>query len=418
MNIAILIDNFNENTMIRQPWNYAYVIANELASSGEKVEIFTNNQSGCASKEKLDSCTIQRLDVKSLCNLTKTSLETISKQKPDVLYFFGNSLSGIYLQRIKRLNIPLVLHISSVHYSLSDLKVLSIRNLFSHRINLLAALPFGSCFVRKLNSSVIGEITVPSKAIKKSVVRLGVSEGKIHVAPLTFNNFEWPEKNGLISIKDTEEILNVGKNKSNFIITYLGSPSTIRGTDILIDAAKILKNNNSKAKIFMLLRSDWNDEDKEKDFLLRKIRQLSLNETIKVVIGTLPRNFLKRYIAISDILVFPFKIVQSEPPLAILEAMALGKPVITTHTCGLPELVNSKAFIVKPSDASNLAEMIMFAERYRIKTSKLGRDACDYVSKLPRNEYLGKWAKKVLYQAIQSDIAFKHVSTGHNRRLT
>jgi len=367
---------------------------------GENVKIFTNYQRGVSLTATLGiKAKVQMLPVSNLCHMNKSSLDIIKNGKPDVVYFFGNPLSGVYLECFKCLKAPIVLHISSVHYSFSDLKTLSLKNAFSHRVHVITSLPPTIFLVRKLNSTVITLITVPSKAIKASLVRQGVSSERIRVAPLTFDAAN-------SAIGGSAATLNIRKSlklgKENFVATYLGSPNTVRGTDILLHSAKILRNKVRNLKILLLCRRDFKEDNKDEKLLFQLIKKSNLGNTVEIVRGTLTRYTVNSYLRASDIVVFPFKIVQSEPPLAVLEAMALGKPVITTKTCGLPELVNlDRGFLVEPGDANALADTIYYSMQNSEILVKLGRQAKDFISTLPSCKELGKWTNSVFCQAIQ-----------------
>jgi sugar transferase (PEP-CTERM/EpsH1 system associated) len=62
-------------------------------------------------------------------------------------------------------------------------------------------------------------------------------------------------------------------------------------------------------------------------------------------------------------------------PLAILEALALGKPVVATHVGGIPEVVQDglTGFLVAPKDPQALAEKILLLLRHPETASDLGR---------------------------------------------
>ena len=77
----------------------------------------------------------------------------------------------------------------------------------------------------------------------------------------------------------------------------------------------------------------------------------------------------------SDVIVLPFKIVQSEPPLSVLEAMRLGKVVVTTNVGTLAEIVaDGRGILVEPNSANALTQAIMFLTNHPEK-SKLIREA-------------------------------------------
>ena len=79
----------------------------------------------------------------------------------------------------------------------------------------------------------------------------------------------------------------------------------------------------------------------------------------------------------SDIIVIPTKYVHNEPPLVILEAMNLGKAVITTNVCGLPEIVKDNGFLVEPNSKSFFVSpftscVVSFTFTFPYESSRVG----------------------------------------------
>lgn len=67
-------------------------------------------------------------------------------------------------------------------------------------------------------------------------------------------------------------------------------------------------------------------------------------------------------------------------PLSLLEAFALGKPVIATNLGGMRELVgeNERGWLVPPGDAQALAEAMQWMASHPCEAGELGRQAFDY----------------------------------------
>jgi glycosyltransferase involved in cell wall biosynthesis len=61
----------------------------------------------------------------------------------------------------------------------------------------------------------------------------------------------------------------------------------------------------------------------------------------------------------SQAVVMPFLLVPSEIPLAILEAMQHGTPVITTRSGGTSEFVGQAGYIIPPANSKALANAIL-----------------------------------------------------------
>jgi glycosyltransferase involved in cell wall biosynthesis len=378
MKILMIHSNFSQQNILKQPWKVTYELSQYLAKRGHEVVIFTDVIGKVEFRNTLVE--VKCVNHEHLCSKIRLIKPLIKGKNFDVLLYFGNSLSGIYLNGLKGIHLPLVLHISSVHYSFSELRYLSLKELASHSLHLCLSLPPLSYVVHLLNKDPISIIVVPNNFLKERLVEYGVNEHKILVLPVGFNVKEY--------IEDEDSFVN-SKEKlcfpsEEFIITYLGSPSTIRGTDTLIKATYLLNKWFKRFKVLLLLRVDSKEEIREENFLRSLIKMLNLSSKFFVNSGILSREKIKEYIYASDVVALPFKIVQSEPPLSILESMALGKPVITTKTCGLPELIgNDRGVLVEPDNPKDLALAIYRLYQDPEERSEIGKKAREFALKQP-----------------------------------
>ena len=221
---------------------------------------------------------------------------------------------------------------------------------------------------------------VPNNFLKERLVKCGVNGQKILVFPIGFNAREYFEnESNIVNIKE-----RLGFSSEEFIITYLGSPLTIRGTDTLIMAAYLLNKWLKRFRVLLLLRVDSKEEIKEEFFLRSLIKKLNLSSRFFVTSGILSRERIKEYIRASDVIALPFKIVQSEPPLSVLESMALGKPVVTTKTCSLSGLIgNGRGVLVEPNNPKDLALAIYELAQDPQHRVNIGQKARSFALKMP-----------------------------------
>lgn len=97
------------------------------------------------------------------------------------------------------------------------------------------------------------------------------------------------------------------------------------------------------------------------------------------------RNDIREILHISDIVVLPSRFREGLPK-SLLEAMAMGKPVVTTDVAGCREVVEEggNGFLVKPRDAESLAARIgelaadgAMRERFGERSLELARQTFD-----------------------------------------
>ncbi len=77
------------------------------------------------------------------------------------------------------------------------------------------------------------------------------------------------------------------------------------------------------------------------------------------VMPTVPADRMPEIYRDHDIFVFPS--LMEGLPTVLLEAMAAGMPVITTETCGMPDIIENEfnGLLIRPADASQLEEAIV-----------------------------------------------------------
>ena len=127
-----------------------------------------------------------------------------------------------------------------------------------------------------------------------------------------------------------------------------------KGIDTLIDAAKLLENENFNFSIY--------GYGPLEDELQEQINYLGVdNISIK---GHLGSNEVPNVLRSSDLLVSPCRVAKNGDmdgfPTIILESMAYGLPVLTTAVSAIPELIkdNENGFIVESNDSIMLSNKI------------------------------------------------------------
>lgn len=334
--ILTIASEFNGEYVRYQPWRQIYEVGKIFSQRGIEFVIGTNT----AEEKSVKGLKILRLDQKKLRILSKTSKEKILQFKPDVILWMGNPLSGTYIKKNSVDNIPIILYISSVHMGWKELKNLTLREIFqSNLLNFFTAFFPLKNLVKNLNHKNISFIIVPNNTIRERLIQLGVSKHKIVKIPLCFE-----------SNIELDKLKKIKVKKKPFTICYLGPSFSIRGTGILLEVIKLLKKDGYNILLNFLLRSP--NPDIEKAYFKKICEKKGISENVEIKAGFLTEQVLFQEIANSDIVVIPTKYVWNEPPLAILESMMLGKPVVTSNVCGLPELVSNLGFCTDPNEKS------------------------------------------------------------------
>ena len=175
---------------------------------------------------------------------------------------------------------------------------------------------------------------------------------------------------------------------------YFTSPLTLRGTDTLVKAfAKVRKEK--KCKLIFLSRID-DPELKKEEIILKKIaRKYNVLDSMKIYSDYLSHNDLKKYISTADLVCIPFKIVISDVPISILEAMSLGKPVISTNVASIPELL-SNGVTINANDPKSLAKCILILLNNQKLINELGKKNKTSMNQYPKWEQIAWKFEKII----------------------
>lgn len=111
------------------------------------------------------------------------------------------------------------------------------------------------------------------------------------------------------------------------------------------------------------------------------VRDVSLPQRVRLVLDA-PYGHYRDLLQACDLLVLPLRpLVKSTGQVALLEAMALGKPVIATRVVGTVDYVQSglNGILVPPGNPSALREAIVGLLRDPVARERLGRAALESV---------------------------------------
>jgi glycosyltransferase involved in cell wall biosynthesis len=383
------------------------------AYEGCFVSVISDRASDLPNEEEIDGIHVIRIDhLTPLPLINKLTLEKLSlKNSPDAIIWCGSPLSALYLNQLKTPR-PIIWDIDIDLSNLKTLTQISLRELINpkHKLltTLILAILLPRFFFRSIaNSSLIAKIIVPSQHIKKTLIKIGVLSNKIEIIPSTIEKVA--EANTNRNKKKNESRDSLGIAQQNLIVTYFGSPCTLRGTDTAIYGMKKVAVYNKNVQLFILSRRpldtfvDKNDHLKKEETSLFELRtKLHLENNVTIISGIMNKDVLREYVNASDLIVLPFKFVFSEPPLAILESMALGKTVLTTNLGTLAEIVDGeRGILIKPGDSESFAHSILHVVTHPEKLALLGKRAQEYAFLLPDWDAVALRFQEIVTQTVK-----------------
>ena len=174
----------------------------------------------------------------------------------------------------------------------------------------------------------------------------------------------------------------LGLSDDDFVMVFSGRITKEKGVSELIDAM-ILLDNYSNIKLLIIGSPFFGNTENEDDFVRElKLKAESIKERI-IFTGFIPYSDMPQYLKLSDIAVIP-SLWDDPCPNTVLEAQAMGLPIITTRRGGIPEEVTDKNAILLSTDehfVDNLTSSIVDLYQHldkRIQMSKASIENSKY----------------------------------------
>jgi len=170
-----------------------------------------------------------------------------------------------------------------------------------------------------------------------------------------------------------------GNDKKKFILCHTANKNatTEKGQDTLIKALGIIHSHGYDASVKFIGDSEIRDEFEK----LAKENGVSDRITFTGLLAK--KELVREELISSDIFVYPTR--AEGLPRSMIEAMAVGLPVISTPIGGIPELVSEK-YLVNVGDYKLLAEKIMRLMDNRDELEEMSRNNFMTAAKYERSK--------------------------------
>ena len=140
----------------------------------------------------------------------------------------------------------------------------------------------------------------------------------------------------------------LGLDEDDFVMVFSGRVTKEKGVSELIDAIIQLKQYK-KIKLLIIGSSFYGDATREDSFIKNLKQKAEIIKNRILFTGYIPYSQMPQYLKISDIAVIPS--LWDDPfPTTVLEAQAMGLPIITTRLGGIPEEVTEDNAILLDTD--------------------------------------------------------------------
>lgn len=250
----------------------------------------------------------------------------------------------------------------------------------------------------------IKKTVASSTAVKNSLIDAGLQKSSIEVIPpiikSSFNiNVGNPE------IRDELRI-----EKDAPVISYMGNLSNNKGLDLALDCLAGIKERYPDVILLMILNmpiETYNSEtrqDADMDLLRTikaRIREHKLEKNVRPI-GLTER--MPEILAASDVFIMPFRTLEgvADPPLSLLEAMAVGKPVVATSVGSIPEWLEDgvNGLLIEPHNCGQLERSIVRLIDNPKEAEKMGMTSASIINGSFRADKVTSRLEKIYHQVI------------------
>lgn len=183
-------------------------------------------------------------------------------------------------------------------------------------------------------------IAVTEKA--KSVLELeGVPSNKITVIPPSIDIEMFKPRP-----KDKKMLRQYNLKDTDINILFTGRIVYDKGIEDLIYAFKLLCDKHDNVRLLILGKGKW------KGRIINILKRYNLQDKVRFL-GFLPYEQIEKFYNIADIFCTPSRITrfwQEQFGFVFAEAMACGKPVVSTHAGSIPEVLGGTGLLVSPGN--------------------------------------------------------------------
>jgi glycosyltransferase involved in cell wall biosynthesis len=342
---------------------YAQNLVNELAKLGHDVYVIApitrRIQPNTLHHANVSVKRVPIINVPSLRYLTfqlrfKKAISELEEEVGKIDIYHSNGIGGLIISNSKY---PLIV---TAHHAIKDIQQRSPLKLsFSDFVN--EENPIGAFLERKLISRASKIISVSNATKKFLIEHYNIPESNINVVHngIYADHYTFSEE----EINKVRSLFGIDNDEKLILCTPRRVDEPRKGIKYLLAA---LSNVFSHVSAKCIITGSGKRSGFSK--YLSNLPQGRVQFP-----GLLDEKIKRRLFAACDIFVLPSLLEGC--PLAILEAMAAGVPIVSTNVGGIPELVKERnGILVDPQNPIHLAEAMLFFLLDEEKSRKIGRN--------------------------------------------
>lgn len=312
-------------------------LAHYLSRQGFDLTVYTYSIEGVVSKETVDGMEVVRLKVFNRGKLAPISFllsvgVKLFKHRKRYSIFQGHQLpmgiiAGIMGRLLKKKTVAKIEGMDDIlRYKGAKIKTAILHKFIDRVISL-------------------------GNSTTKELISLGIPEEKIVYIPNAF---------------DSSYAQEIQKDDKENRVLFVGRLEYEKAPDVLLKAWQIVLKDHPDAELIML------GDGKERAELKGLLIEFGISDSVKMK-GTV--NNVRDYLLEASVFVLPSRI--EGVPIAMLEAMAAGVPVVVTPVGDIPDIIkdSENGIFVKPDDIEGLAETISELLSHPEKRKSLAKKA-------------------------------------------
>jgi glycosyltransferase involved in cell wall biosynthesis len=299
----------------------------------------------------------------------------LSAKGYELLTFPGDGHSPLFLvhalRALRRLK-PDIIH---AHGSLRMAQLLSIVKKFTSArcVMTLTKMPSSDILLKSSIRSA-DEIICLTNYVAGELERKGVRN--VHVVPYGL------EPTFLQTISRDNNL--VSRRGEIARLCFWGDATKRRGFETVLDCYESMPDDYRGIRLFLAVRK-MEDTFVDRVIALQEMRNLTILTPKRLANfprATINLEPIAQVVGAADIVLLPFLENPLEPPLTLVESMALGRPVITTSVNSNSELIgsNERGILVEKARPDLFKEAVISCLKGDIDLENLGRRARDFIS--------------------------------------
>lgn len=207
-----------------------------------------------------------------------------------------------------------------------------------------------------------------------------VDPNKVIYMDNSFNFIEFDK----VKITDKDEFKKkLGIDNKTYIYGYLGRLIKIKGADLMIESFNKIKDNVKDSVLLIVGDGD------EKENFEKLAKDLGIED--RVIFAGFQKD-VYNYMNVFDSFILPS--VREGLPIAVLEAMAMKKPVISTPVAGLKKLIKNdyNGIILNERTSEQLSESMIKVYNDKEFSRQLGENEYNFIYE---NYNIEKYVRKI-----------------------